>query len=109
MKPTKLIEKYGKDKRYWYVDVLGMTLDGKRSHYMSGNIMPQNKCGYGGFHSYKECLDILENFAKKVHYSIKDIVEYSSEGFDTFVPLKASIYFAPIEDGENVYIESIVL
>lgn len=85
------------NKANWYIDVKG------DNGWMSGNIMEQGDCGYGGFYTFSEALELFYQLRnKKLKYTKKQIREYHSEGDETFVPQTIYIGYAPDEDDKDI-------
>lgn len=93
------ILKYGKKDNLWYVDVRGLDETGYEV-WLSGNSLEQEQFGFGGFHTYKQCKQIVDNFNPEI-ITDPNILRYSSEGVvASFTPKKLYIGYAPSK-GDN--------
>ncbi len=93
------INRWGKQSHMWYIDVQGVDQNG-RTVWLSGNILGQNKFGFGGFRDYLANMIIIDNFNTLVKIT-PDAYRFCSEaGVTAFTPQKVYLGFAPMK-GEN--------
>lgn len=100
MTKEEIIEKFGKQKGCWYIDIKG------HESWMSGNIMDQYDCGYGGFYTYDEAKHLFDNIEHIMFFTKKVLEKYNSEGLTTyFIPKEVFLCYAPLDDCDNEIIE----
>ena len=95
-----LIKECGDKNNLWYVDVKGVNQDGDEV-WLSGNLLDQDQAGYGGFHSYKEAMDLINNFENIFNPSAADLTYCSETGVEVFYPKKVYLGFAPLYDDDG--------
>lgn len=70
MTKTNIIKKYRNEPGCWYLDVLCTD-----NTWVSGNIMKPFEKGFGGFHTYDECQDLLGKFTDLDVFKENDVKE----------------------------------
>lgn len=101
-KPTlyELISQHGHEKNVWYIDVKGRDQNG-RICWLSGNVMDQGQCGYGGFYTYNKCQQIIDKFEGVVKYETTDLELGSEDDIASFTPEEVYIGYAPLSIYED--------
>ena len=96
MKLDTYIKKYGSYDLLWYIDVKGEDQKG-REVWISGNVLSQRQCGYGGFYSYEEAKNIIDHFEDLVNYKPEDFRNASDDGVTEFTPQVLYLGFSPLD------------
>ena len=79
----KLIEEHRHETNTWYID-----MKDEQGNWLSGNILPQDQFGFGGFHSYDEVIGMCKMINK-------------DSCFGGFYPQEVYIGYAPLNYDEN--------
>ncbi len=94
------IKKYGSINNVWYIDVKGVDQNGEIV-WLSGNVLNQSQCGYGGFYNYIEAMNIITDFEKLSNIKLEDLIACSEPGVTTFTPKMLYIGYAPLDMDED--------
>jgi len=97
---STLINRHGDEDDVWYIDVRGVDQDG-RTVWIGGNVLDQDECGYGGFHNYQTCKQIVDDFKFFVKYTPEAYRNASENDVTSFTPKVLYIGYAPLGDENN--------
>ena len=91
------IKHYGNQTNLWYIDIEGVDQKG-RTVWLSGNVLNKDDFGFGGFHDYYTCKEIVDNFenAVKIDQGRAEF-RYSEDGVKSFTPLNVYIGYSPLD------------